>query len=282
MITITGNLTPEKFLKTAGPWLEQEEVKNNLILGIAANIAQKPLEQRQEHYFWLVKQDGEIAGAAFWTPPFKLTLTAMPPDVLTLFARKVKKTFPLIPGVQGPPEILPGFIRAWNQAGMQAVLDFSLRIYSLERVLPVPPVAGKMRPAESRDFDHLMQWFKLMREEIKESEKINERELVEGYLREKRLFIWEQGQACAMAGYAGATGRLARINMVYTPRSLRKRGFASNLVASLSQQLLESGKKYSVLYADLLNPTSNHIYQKMGYLPVGDWDSYLFQEFKSL
>jgi len=31
-----------------------------------------------------------------------------------------------------------------------------------------------------------------------------------------------------------------------------------------------------------LNPTSNHIYQKMGYLPVGDWDSYLFQEFKSL
>ena len=57
---------------------------------------------------------------------------------------------------------------------------------------------------------------------------------------------------------------------VYTPPELRRRGYASSCVAALSQRLLDAGFEYCTLYTDLSNPTSNDIYQQIGYRPVGD------------
>jgi len=283
MISVSANLSAEQFLKIAKPWLEQNEAQNNSILGTAENFVSQPLDQRPEGHFWVVKKDKLIVGAAFWTPPYKLSLTLMEAEPLLALSRKIKKTFPDIPGAYGPQEIMPSFIRAWNAPGLQAVLEMSVRLYRVERVQPVPPAPGGMREAGSQDTVLLTQWCRQFRQEIKAPEKIDEKALVEGYLHEKRLFVWETGgETRAMAGYAGATTNGARINMVYTPSGLRKRGFASNLVAVLSQRLLGTGKKFCVLYADLLNPTSNSIYQKMGYLPVCDWDGYSFQKFERL
>jgi predicted GNAT family acetyltransferase len=283
MISVSANLPPEKFLKLAGPWLNEKEAQNNLILGIAENLVSKPLDQRQEHHFWAVKRDGAVAGAAFWTPPYKLGLSEMEPEALITLARKVKKTFPDIPGANGPKDILPTFIRAWNTPGLQAVLETSYRLYSLEKVEPVPEVAGALKEASPEETELLTHWCHQFRQEIRAPEQIDEKALMEGYLREKRIFTWEEGGGTrAMAGYAGSTSNGVRINMVYTPQGLRKRGYASNLVAALSQRLLSSGKKFCVLYADLLNPTSNSIYQKMGYHPVCDWDGYSFQKFERL
>ena len=62
-----------------------------------------------------------------------------------------------------------------------------------------------------------------------------------------------------------------RINRVYTPPEFRGRGYASNLVASLSRHLLDSGRKFCFLFTELANPTSNKIYQQIGYHPVSDF-----------
>lgn len=94
MVSVAANLTAEKFLKVAGPWLEEKEVQNSVILGLAVNIAGKPAGQRQEHHFWAVKVDGAVVGAAVWTPPYKLSLTEMPAEAITALARKVKKALP--------------------------------------------------------------------------------------------------------------------------------------------------------------------------------------------
>jgi predicted GNAT family acetyltransferase len=48
-------------------------------------------------------------------------------------------------------------------------------------------------------------------------------------------------------------------------------------VAAVSQMSLDSGKKFCTLYTDLDNPTSNSIYQKNGYKPVGDSTVYRFE-----
>ncbi|GAG73668.1 unnamed protein product, partial [marine sediment metagenome] len=40
--------------------------------------------------------------------------------------------------------------------------------------------------------------------------------------------------------------------------------------------LLEAGNKYCFLFTDLSNPTSNSIYQKVGYKPVIDENHYKF------
>jgi len=48
-------------------------------------------------------------------------------------------------------------------------------------------------------------------------------------------------------------------------------------VSALSQKLLDSGYERCSLFTDLANPTSNSIYQKIGYRPVGDFDGYFFR-----
>ena len=80
-----------------------------------------------------------------------------------------------------------------------------------------------------------------------------------------------------MAGFSGATPNGIRVNLVYTPPEYRKKGYATSCVAALSQTLLDQGRKYCFLFTDLANPTSNHIYQTIGYQPVCDMNDYWFE-----
>src|SRR5438045_3645778 len=79
------------------------------------------------------------------------------------------------------------------------------------------------------------------------------------------LFVWRDPQPVSMAAWAGQTPRGVRVNMVYTPPELRRRGYASAAVSTLTKKLLDAGRKFVFLFTDLSNPTSNKIYQKMGY-----------------
>jgi predicted GNAT family acetyltransferase len=63
-----------------------------------------------------------------------------------------------------------------------------------------------------------------------------------------------------------------RIGPVYTPPGLRRRGYASAATAAASQTELDNGRRYIFLFTDLSNPTSNKIYQQIGYEPVIDID----------
>ena len=72
-----------------------------------------------------------------------------------------------------------------------------------------------------------------------------------------------------MAAYARPTANGIAINGVFTPAEHRCRGYASALVGAVSQMSLDSGKKFCTLCTDLDNPTSNSIYQKIGYKSVG-------------
>ena len=58
------------------------------------------------------------------------------------------------------------------------------------------------------------------------------------------------------------------------PPERRRHGYASACVAALSERLLSEGRRFCFLYTDLANPTSNAIYQKIGYQPVCDVDAY--------
>ncbi len=63
---------------------------------------------------------------------------------------------------------------------------------------------------------------------------------------------------------------VVRIMSVYTPPEHRRRGYASACVAAVSTWARAQGVDTCVLYTDLANPTSNKIYQAIGYRPVED------------
>jgi predicted GNAT family acetyltransferase len=79
-----------------------------------------------------------------------------------------------------------------------------------------------------------------------------------------------------MAGFGGKTPSGMRVSWVYTPPEQRGHGYASALVAALTEQLLAAGNRCCFLYTDLANPTSNGIYQRIGYQPVCDAGHYTF------
>jgi predicted GNAT family acetyltransferase len=58
--------------------------------------------------------------------------------------------------------------------------------------------------------------------------------------------------------------------MVYTPPQLRARGFGGAVTVAATRLALERGAEKVVLFTDLANPTSNALYQKLGYRPVED------------
>jgi len=49
-----------------------------------------------------------------------------------------------------------------------------------------------------------------------------------------------------------------------------RRGYASAITAAASQLQLDKGRRWCFLFTDLANPTSNRIYQAIGYRPVRD------------
>ena len=93
---------------------------------------------------------------------------------------------------------------------------------------------------------------------------------------EGSLFLWEDRDPVSMAAGMAETPNGIRVGYVYTPPEARRRGYASACVAALSQHYLDQGRRFCFLYTDLANPTSNAIYQRMGYYPVSDIDDYNF------
>jgi len=63
---------------------------------------------------------------------------------------------------------------------------------------------------------------------------------------------------------------MSRVGPVYTPPAHRARGYGSAVTAAVSQRATEAGARDVILFTDLANPTSNSIYQKIGFRPVYD------------
>lgn len=61
----------------------------------------------------------------------------------------------------------------------------------------------------------------------------------------------------------------ARIGPVYTPPDGRGRGIGGAMVCALSEQLLACGAASVFLFTDASNPTSNALYRRIGFEPIG-------------
>jgi len=83
--------------------------------------------------------------------------------------------------------------------------------------------------------------------------------------------VWETADGpVSLAGRTRAVAGQARIGPVYTPPEHRGRGYGGAVTIAVSQQALAAGVNDVLLYTDLANPTSNALYQRLGYQPVTD------------
>jgi predicted GNAT family acetyltransferase len=86
-----------------------------------------------------------------------------------------------------------------------------------------------------------------------------------------RFVIWDDaGGPVSMAMLRAPSAGVSRIGPVFTPRNSRGRGYGSAVTAAAAGLALRGGVDEVVLFADLDNPTSNHIYQDIGFETVAE------------
>lgn len=255
------------FLRRARSWLLQTEVENNLILGIAAHAA----GTAEPVYASTVEQDGAVVGCALRTPPRKLVLTRMPPGSVRALVMDVAACYDELPAVLGPPVAAREFAQHWcERRGCIARDAMSLRLYRLTRVRhPGRAPAGSLKLATCADTGLIASWIACFAEESR-VETASSREYVAARIAAGEMALWWDEQPRTLAGYSGRSPNGVRIGYVYTPPEWRNHGYASACVAALSQHALDGGAQFCCLYTDLDNPTSNAIYQRIGYDPAGD------------
>lgn len=270
-IRIRRYATASEFLQRAEPWLLRAEAANNLVLSVAHAIARGEAAPGGHAYFATVERDGAVAGCAFRTPPYKLALSRMPVGAAAALAEDVAGVYDRIPGVLGPePEAL-GFADEWGPPrGLVARRGMRQRIYRLHVVTPpaiLPP--GRARRAAAADMPIVGQWLAAFGEEVRLPVERAE-DVAARFLERGELFVWEHARLAAMAAWVGRTPHGVRIAFVYTPPERRGHGYATALVADVTARVLAAGYRFSCLFTDLGNPTSNRIYASIGYQPVCD------------
>ncbi len=90
------------------------------------------------------------------------------------------------------------------------------------------------------------------------------------HIKDQQLYVWDHRGPVSIAKESRPTKNGTTINAVYTPPEHRNEGYATSCVLSLTKKLLSNRYSFCCLYTDLSNPTSNSIYSKIGYMPIGE------------
>lgn len=278
---------PKAFYDYAGDFLVAHEAENNLPLGLINGLIISREFAEFPPYLAAVEDDaGKIVLAAVRTPPRNLILSyTETPEAMDTLIADMAALYGTLPAANAMKPLAADFAQRWTQhTGQRGRVNLAMRIYKLTEVISVHGVPGTMRLATPADRTHVEDWsYNFQMDCFGHADRDEAREAANRWLQNKPemrgLFYWEvDGQPVAMAGYTGPTPNSFRVGAVYTPPDQRRKGYASALVAALSQHILDMGKTMATLFTDLANPTSNHIYQEVGYMPVCDVDEYRFEE----
>lgn len=256
-------------------FLQTREVENNLPIGILNRGIEE--DGAQDWFMGCVANDfNEVALAALMTPPHNIILAVPAGEVseaaLDCLSGALKEQEIAVPGAIGEVKWVHAFAQRHAGRFHEGLRE---RIYRLDQVSDIP-ITGCLRPARETDMAFLPYWTKASSEDCFGRPAELDGEGARRIIERGSLFILEAGgQPVSMAGVCRKTRRSRVLGQVYTPPYFRNRGYGTSCVAMVSQRLLNEGN-VCALFTDLANPTSNSIYQKIGYRPVCDVDELIF------
>lgn len=269
------------FLQDTRAYLEQNEAVNGLMLGLAFRLAQFADQIKTPPFLASVADEAGLAVASLMTPPHKLLVYSdrqAATEALTALARHLYQNDWTFPAVLGLAPVAETFAQIWSElTGTSYEVGMRQRVFELREVQHPTYPSGHLRLATAVDTDTITEWIRAFHQEaLEEIDWTTAREIANGNIRQSDIYVWDDGQPVSMAAKVRPTANGMTISLVYTPPEQRQRGYASACVAAFSQQLLDEGWQFCTLFTDLANPTSNSIYQKIGYKSVGDFNDYLF------
>jgi hypothetical protein len=236
--------------------------------------------------WWVVVRDGagEVLGAAMRTapfPPHPVYVLPMPDAAAVEVARQLHARGEALGGVNGalPAARLLAEETA-RLSGGEVQAQEHLRLFELGELVTPPAPPGRLRPATPDDAELALAWFRAFGAAAAEqagrpgTHGFGESFTLDDMLlriEEGVVWLWEddRGERVHLTAANPPANGVTRIGPVFTPTGHRGRGYAGAAVAEVSRRYVEQGVRVC-LFTDQANPTSNRIYETIGYRPVVD------------
>jgi predicted GNAT family acetyltransferase len=270
------------FLARAGDFLRSRPALHTMpltvteklrTLGTAAHGAQVPV-------FGRLEREGEVSATFYRFPSGGLSVTSLTPEQADTLAAHLVALGHSLPSVSADLSTATAFAQAWQRhTGATPTLRVRLHLYRLGTLTPPEPTpAGRGRFVGEQDHEQLMRWCREFAADAGEVVSIDAASWAGTRFAEKRYTFWEipDGTPVSMAGVNPMVAGQVRVDPVYTPARLRGRGYAAAVTVEVTRAALEAGATDVLLFTDPANPTSNALYQRIGYLPITDWAAYDF------
>ncbi|UJR11168.1 hypothetical protein I4U23_015349 [Adineta vaga] len=265
------------FLNDCKIYLMQNECENNVILGICNRFLNKSIDLEKSILIATIDKNGTIISCAVTTdnkPALATFITesdaAIKPMVDYFHCHQIN-----LKGVTGKTAIVNGFLKMYSKPIVQSTVLLLNIIKDLKNIELVQN--SELKLATIQDLPILTVWLKNFQIAagllpLKPDEEI--RATTENKIQKKLLYklvVNEDQQIVSMVAIARETDNFAILSWVYTPSNLRNKGFASTAVYKLTELVINTQQKHCALFTDKLNPTSNKIYQNIGYEPVAEY-----------
>ncbi|HEU5045123.1 MAG TPA: GNAT family N-acetyltransferase [Nocardioidaceae bacterium] len=256
--------------------IDEDPVGTSVLATNAVRAMADPAAMSDAYWMWVADAAGSPVAGAMHTPPWPPHLATSDVEAAVALAERLAESGRTVTGVGGIRPAAEAFTRRWVELRPCRVRTARAEgVHEASTVTPPSGVPGTWRVSESGDAPLLNDWALGFIADIGDPRPARD-DLLTTRAARGEMWLWEVGGTPVSMAYASpATGGVSRVSWVYTPPAHRKHGYASALVAVLTRSVLESGDR-CMLYTDLANPTSNAIYQAVGYRRIADAVSLAF------
>ncbi|GIE96159.1 GNAT family N-acetyltransferase [Paractinoplanes rishiriensis] len=263
----------EAFATTAGEFLRSRPVQHTVLLTLVGTLRRRGLHAygAGDPIFGRWRSpDGRTGGVLLQTPPHPMMFSSLPAEAVPAAVEALGDR-PL-----SGANLLAGDVDVFvagrrRRTGADAKVRMRTRLFRLDTLTPPAEPAGQARTATADDRELLLRWHAEFHDEIGEGHSDSFGPLVDERLGYGGITLWEvDGEPVAMAIRSRVESGMVRVQTVYTPRAHRARGYGGAATTVVTRQALDLGAAHVVLVTDLANPTSNALYQRLGYRPIED------------
>ena len=252
--------------------LLEKEVENNLLISILTDSS------RENSAEWLLAtvtgDNSEILLISICTKPFNLLLSkpsgTFEDGSVDFLANELKRINFIPPGVIAEKELAQLFSEAYCSNIINTNMHMTMTIMKLDKLSEYKKAPGFCRVLTEKDLSFTPDWERAFSVDCQVPVfSLDEyRKRIETRLGRNIHYIWEDDGPVAQAVWGRNTPNSAAVSWVYTPPEHRGKGYATSVVAELSNSILKSGKTSCCLFADASNPVSQGVYRKLGYYEV--------------
>jgi predicted GNAT family acetyltransferase len=270
----------EEFIALTTSFRAADPLRTNVIGSVALAVSTGRTIYDGCHW-WIVRDDDRhVVGVAMRTGPFNMVVPPMPVDAARALGRSVAMLDDTLPGVTGSASVLDALIEGYVESQSRGSTRTPRErrrdlLYELEDLVTLD-VEGFGRAARVEQIVAVAMMYVEFNREI-DHPALSLADALVGVNKSVgagSIFCWEvSGAIVAIAGHAPVVTTestvIARVGPVFTPAQCRRQGYGSAVTAHVTRHLLERGARV-MLFTDAANPTSNGIYQEIGYRLVDE------------